>query len=55
MGLQKEPEVLPNIEDFKFKVIITYHVEKYISTKNKKLETYEKLMKNGQKTFALFN
>ena len=46
MGLQKET-VLPNIEGFKFKVRTKYQVEKYISTKNNKLETfYEKWPKD---------
>ena len=36
-----------NIEGFKFKVRIKYQVEKYISTKNNKLETfYEKWPKD---------
>ena len=35
------------MEGFKFKVRIKYHVEKYISTKNNKLETlYEKWPKD---------
>ena len=39
----RKKQVLPNIEGFKFKVRIKYQVEKYISTKNNKLETfYEK-------------
>ena len=39
--------VLRNIEGFKFKVRIKYQVEKYISTKNNKLETfYEKWPKD---------
>ena len=51
MGLQKE-QVLPNIEGSKFKVRIKHQVEKYISTKNNKLETF---YENGQKTFLPFN
>ena len=43
----RKKRVLPNIEGFKFKVRIKYQVEKYISTKNKKLETfYEKWPKD---------
>ena len=39
--------MLPNIEGFKFKVRTKYQVEKYISTKNNKLETfYEKWPKD---------
>ena len=48
----RKKQVLPNIEGFKFKVRTKYQVEKYISTKNNKLETF---MKNGQKTFPPFN
>ena len=45
MGLQKE--TVPNIEGFKFKARIKYQVEKYISTKNNKLETfYEKWLQD---------
>ena len=42
MGLQKErgTSKLPNIKGFKFKVRIKYHIEKNISTKNNKLETF---------------
>ena len=43
----RKKQVLPNIEGFKFKVRIKYQVEKYISTKNNKLETfYEKWPKD---------
>ena len=48
----RKKQVLPNIEGFKSKVRIKYQVEKYISTKNNKLETF---MKSGQKTFLPFN
>ena len=42
----RKKQVLPNIEGFKFKVRIKYQVEKYISIKNNKLETfYEKMAK----------
>ena len=43
----RKKQVLQNIEGFKFKVKIKYQVEKYISTKNNKLETvYEKRPKD---------
>ena len=43
----RKKQVLPNIKGFKFKVRIKYQVEKYISTKNNKLETfYEKWPKD---------
>ena len=43
----RKKQVLPNIEGFKFKVRTKYQVEKYISTKNNKLETfYEKWPKD---------
>ena len=43
----RKKQVLPNIEGFKFKVRIKYQVEKYISCKNNKLETfYEKWPKD---------
>ena len=42
----RKKQVLPNNEGFKFQGRIKYHVEKYISTKNNKLETfYEKMAK----------
>ena len=43
----RRKQVLPKIEGSKFKVRINYQVEKYISTKNNKLETfYEKWPKD---------
>ena len=43
----RKKQVLPNIEGFKFKVRTKYQIEKYISTKNNKLETfYEKWPKD---------
>ena len=43
----RKKQVLLNFEGFKFKVRIKYQVEKYISTKNIKLETfYEKWPKD---------
>ena len=36
----RKKQVLPNIEGFKFTVRIKYQVEKYIFTKNNKLETF---------------
>ena len=43
----RKKQVLPNIEGFEFKVRIKYQGEKYISTKNNKLETsYEKWPKD---------
>ena len=43
----RKKQVLPNIEGFKFTVRIKYQVEKYIFTKNNKLETfYEKWPKD---------
>ena len=46
MRLQKETGT-SKMEGFKFKVRIKYQVEKYISTKNNKLETfYEKWPKD---------
>ena len=48
----RKKQALPNIEGFKFKVRIKYQVEKYISTKNNKLETF---YENGQKTFLPYN
>ena len=36
----RKKQVLPNIEGFKFKVRTKYQVEKYIATKNNKLETF---------------
>ena len=47
MALQKET-VLPNIEGFKFKVRTKYQVEKYISTKNNKLETFYDFYRLGE-------
>ena len=49
MGLD---QVLPNVESFKFKVRIKYQVDKYISTKNNKLEMF---YKNGRKINFLSN
>ena len=43
----RKKQVLPNIDGFTCKVRIKYQVEKYISTKNNKLEIfYEKLPKD---------
>ena len=43
----RKNQALPDIAGFKFKVRINHQVEKYISTKNNKLETfYEKWPKD---------
>ena len=43
----RKKQVIPNMEGFKFKVRIKYQVEKYISSKNNKLEAfYEKWPKD---------
>ena len=44
----RKKQVLPNIEGFKFKVRTKYQVEKYISTKNNKLETFYDFYRLGE-------